>query len=54
MGLVFEAEITPGMSTSEVVVLAQIAEEAGFDRLGISDVVFWHDCFVLLALVSQK
>ncbi len=50
----FEAEITPGMTTSEVVDLARIAEEAGFDRLGISDVVFWHDCYVLLALVSQR
>ena len=54
MALMFEAEITPGMSTREVVSLARIAEEAGFDRLGISDVVFWHDCFVLLALVSQS
>jgi 5,10-methylenetetrahydromethanopterin reductase len=53
MNLTFEAEITPGMSTREVVHLAQIAEEAGFDRLGISDVVFWHDCYVLMALISQ-
>lgn len=53
MALTFEAEITPGMSTREVVHLAQIAEEAGFDRLGISDVVFWHDCYVLMALISQ-
>jgi 5,10-methylenetetrahydromethanopterin reductase len=50
---VFEAEITPGMATREVVTLAQIAEEAGFDRLGISDVIFWHDCYVLMALISQ-
>jgi 5,10-methylenetetrahydromethanopterin reductase len=49
----FEAEITPGMSTREVVALAQIAEEAGFDRLGISDVIFWHDCYVLMGLISQ-
>jgi 5,10-methylenetetrahydromethanopterin reductase len=54
MSLVFEAEITPGMSTREVVDLARIAEEAGFDRLGISDVIFWHDCYVLMALVSQR
>lgn len=51
---VFEAEITPGMSTREVVDLARIAEEAGFDRLGISDVIFWHDCYVLMALISQR
>ena len=54
MALTFEAEITPGMSTSEVVTLARIAEEAGFDRLGISDVIFWHDCYVLMALISQQ
>jgi 5,10-methylenetetrahydromethanopterin reductase len=50
---VFEAEITPGMSAREVVDLARLAEDAGFDRLGISDVVFWPDCFVLLGIVSQ-
>jgi 5,10-methylenetetrahydromethanopterin reductase len=54
MTLTFEAEITPGMSTREVVTLARIAEEAGFDRLGISDVIFWHDCYVLMGLISQQ
>lgn len=54
MAIVFEAEITPGMSTREVVDLACIAEDAGFDRLGISDVIFWHDCYVLMALISQR
>jgi 5,10-methylenetetrahydromethanopterin reductase len=49
-----EAEITPGMSAAEVVELARLAEAVGFDRLGISDVVFWPDCFVLLALVAHK
>lgn len=49
----FEAEITPGMSAAEVVDLAVVAENAGFDRLGISDVVFWPDCFVLMGLISQ-
>lgn len=49
----FEAEITPGMSAAEVVHLAVLAEQAGFDRLGISDVVFWPDCYVLLGIVSQ-
>jgi 5,10-methylenetetrahydromethanopterin reductase len=53
MAQLFEAEITPGMSAREVVDLARIAEEAGFDRLGISDVVFWPDCFVLMGIVSQ-
>lgn len=50
---VLEAEITPGMTTRQVVDLARIAEEAGFDRLGISDVIFWPDCFVLLGVVAQ-
>jgi len=50
----FEAEITPGMTTRQTVELAQIAEAAGFDRLGISDVVFWPDCYVLMALISQR
>jgi 5,10-methylenetetrahydromethanopterin reductase len=54
MTLKVEAEITPGMSTREVVHLAGIAEDAGFDRLGISDVVFWPDCYVLMALISQQ
>ena len=50
----FEAEITPGMSTAEVVALGRLAEEVGFDRLGVSDVVFWPDCFVLLGLLAQN
>lgn len=50
----FEAEITPGMSAAEVIELAQLAEAAGFDRLGISDVLFWPDCFVLLGLAAQR
>ncbi len=48
-----EAEISPGMSTAEVVGLARLVEEAGFSRLGISDVVFWPDCFMLQALCAQ-
>ena len=47
-----EAEITPGMAAGEVVALAQQAEQVGFDRLGISDVVFWSDCFVLQGLIA--
>jgi 5,10-methylenetetrahydromethanopterin reductase len=48
----FEAEITPGMSPGEVVELARLVEQAGFDRLGISDVVFWPDCLMLQALCA--
>ena len=36
MAYTFEAEISPGMSPKEAISLAQIAEDAGFDRLGIS------------------
>ena len=36
------------MRPTEVVDLALAIEDAGFDRLGISDVAFWPDCFMLL------
>lgn len=52
--LIFEAEISPGMTSRQVVDLARLAEQAGFDRLGVSDVVFWPDCFVLLALIARE
>ena len=48
-----EAEISPGMSTADAVGLAQLVEGAGFSRLGISDVVYWPDCFMLQALCAQ-
>jgi 5,10-methylenetetrahydromethanopterin reductase len=54
VSITFEAEITPGMSAREVVDLARIAEQAGFDRLGISDVVFWPDVAALMALVANN
>lgn len=47
-----EAEISPGMSPDHAVGLARRIEEVGFDRLGISDVVFWPDCFVLQGLIA--
>jgi len=54
MPLTVEAEITPGMPVRDVVELARMAEDAGFDRLGVSDVVLWHDCFVLLGIVARE
>ena len=48
----FEAEITPGMAPGQVADLAVAVERAGFDRLGISDVVLWHDCYVLMTLCA--
>jgi 5,10-methylenetetrahydromethanopterin reductase len=49
---VLEAEISPGMSPDAAVALAQRVEQVGFDRLGISDVIFWPDCFVLQGLIA--
>lgn len=51
---IFEAEISPGMSPGEVVALAQIAEDAGFHRLGISCVALWHDTYQLQALAAAN
>ena len=50
----FEAEISPGMAPWDVVSLAQIAEDAGFDRLGISCVALWPDTYQLQALVAAN
>ncbi len=50
----FEAEISPGMSPGELVSLAQIAEDAGFHRLGISCVALWHDTYQLQALAAAN
>jgi alkanesulfonate monooxygenase SsuD/methylene tetrahydromethanopterin reductase-like flavin-dependent oxidoreductase (luciferase family) len=44
-----EAEITPGMPVRDVVDLARLVEDVGFDRLGISDVALQQDCFAVLA-----
>ena len=53
MTVTLEAEITPGMGPAEAVELAVRCEQVGFDRLGVSDVVFWPDCFVLQALIAR-
>lgn len=50
----FEAEISPGMAPREVVSLAQIAEDAGFDRLGISCIALWPDTYQLQAMVAAN
>ncbi len=52
MGPIFEAEITPVLKTKEIMKLAQIAEDAGVDRLGISDVIFYPDTYELQALCA--
>ena len=52
MATIFEAEITPVLRTREIMRLAQLAEEVGVDRLGISDVIFYHDTYELQALCA--
>lgn len=47
-----EGEISPGMEPEAAVGLARRVEEVGFERLGISDVLFWPDCFVLQGLIA--
>lgn len=51
--MILEAEFSPGMSPAEHQELARLVEAAGFDRLGISDVVLWPDTFVVQALCAQ-
>ncbi|MXW62214.1 MAG: LLM class flavin-dependent oxidoreductase [Acidimicrobiaceae bacterium] len=53
MDIVLEAEISPQMSTASTVRLAQMVEDTGFARLGISDVVYWPDSFMVQALCAQ-
>jgi len=52
-GFVLEAEFSPGMAPAEHQELARLVEAAGFDRLGLSDVVLWPDTFVVQALCAQ-
>ena len=52
--LIFEAEITPGMGVNEFCELAKKVEDAGFDRLGVSDVVLWPDAYQLQVLAARS
>jgi len=54
---IFEAEITPVVGSREIMKLAELAEGAGLDRLGISDVIFYPDTYeiqALCALVTKR
>tara|TARA_Y100000590_G_C15665578_1_gene994326 strand:+ start:696 stop:1745 length:1050 start_codon:yes stop_codon:yes gene_type:complete len=51
---VFEAEITPGMGVEEFCELATAVEDAGFDRLGVSDVALWPDTYQLQVLAARS
>jgi 5,10-methylenetetrahydromethanopterin reductase len=53
VSLIIEAEFSPGMPFAESQELARLIERAGFDRLGISDVVLWPDTFIVQALCAQ-
>src|SRR3712207_6760658 len=52
VGPIFEAELTPVLKTREMLKLAQLAEEVGINRLGISDVIFYPDTYELQALCA--
>jgi 5,10-methylenetetrahydromethanopterin reductase len=51
--LVLEAEFSPGMRIDQCQAVAQAVERAGFDRLGVSDVVLWQDTYVVQALCAR-
>ncbi|MGH8994928.1 MAG: LLM class flavin-dependent oxidoreductase [Acidimicrobiales bacterium] len=51
--MILEAEFSPGMPAAACVEVASLVEEAGFDRLGVSDVVLWPDTYVVQALCAR-
>lgn len=51
--MILEAEFSPGMPMAACEELAALVEEAGFDRLGISDVVHWPDTYVVQAVCAR-
>jgi 5,10-methylenetetrahydromethanopterin reductase len=52
MSPIIEAEITPVLKISDMLKLAQLAEQVGVDRLGISDVIFYPDTYELQTLCA--
>ena len=48
-----EVELSPVIATSEMLELAKLADEAGADRLGISDVAMQRDTFLVPARCAQ-
>ena len=48
-----EVELSPVIATNETVELAKLVDEAGADRLGISDVAMQRDTFLVQALCAQ-
>jgi len=45
-------EFSPGMTLAGCEEVARLAEEAGFGRPGVSDVVLWPGTFVVQALCA--
>lgn len=48
-----EVELSPVITAVELVDLARLVDEAGVDRLGISDVAMLRDAFLMQALCAQ-
>ena len=48
-----EVELSPVIATGELLELAQLVDEAGADRLDISDVAMLRDTFLVQALCAQ-
>ena len=44
-----KVELRPGIATNEILELARVVDEAGADRLGISDVAMQRDTFLMQA-----
>lgn len=51
--MILEAEFSPGMPLADCEEIALLVQGAGFDRLGVSDVVLWPDTFVVQALCAR-
>ena len=48
-----EVELSPVVATNDMLELAKLVDEAGADRLGISDVAMLRDTFLVQALCAQ-
>ena len=48
-----EVELSPVIATNEMLELARLVDEAGADRLGISDVAMLRDTFLVQAMCAQ-
>jgi len=51
--MIVEVELSPVVASPELVELAKLVDDAGADRLGISDVAMMRDSFLMQALCAQ-